>query len=103
MTRHVALAALLCLAVAGCGSDGPEDPQDYGNILNSPEGLVLVEEEHQTGWTRPDCFTCHPVQTMHTVNRTGIPDLDLNEIQTLIKNEGLAACVQCHGRNGVEP
>ena len=92
---------LVALA-AGCGSDGPQDGENYGNLLASPAGLVLVEEEHETGWTRPECFTCHEIRNMHTVNRTGVEDLDLAAIRDAVQAQGEAICSGCHGANGVE-
>jgi hypothetical protein len=110
----IALAVLVALAVAACGEDGNPDSEDFGNILNSPAGLVVVEEEHPSGWGRPDCFLCHEIRNMHVVNRTGLPDcddvdpdletcLDLGEIQSIIRNGGEQSCGLCHGDNGVEP
>lgn len=105
MKRHRAprLIPVLALLVAACGSDGPPKSEDYGNLLASPAGLVLVIEEHPTGWGRADCFLCHEIRNMHTVNRTGIADLDLAEIRAIVRNQGESSCVQCHGDNGVPP
>lgn len=100
MMRLVWLLAMT-LAAIGCGNDGPVRGDDFGNLLNSPEGLVLVVEEHPTGWRRPDCFSCHPSRNMHTINRTGLEDLDLAEIRAIVRNQGEASCSQCHGSNGV--
>jgi hypothetical protein len=106
------LVCLAGVALAGCGSDGPMDSADYGNLLNSPAGLILVEEEHPTGWGRPDCLVCHEVRNMHVVNRTGLPDctpevqegcIDLPGIRSIIDNQGEASCALCHGDNGVIP
>ncbi len=106
---------LFLLAPGGCGSDASSESEDYGNLLNSPAGLVLVEEEHPTGWGRPDCFACHEIRNMHIANRTGLPDcdavadpsfedcLDLAEIQSIIRNQGEEICADCHGANGVAP
>ena len=109
-------AALVLMLTAGCGSDGSESSANYGNILNSPAGLVLVEEEHQAGWGRAECFSCHEVRNMHTENRTGLPDcpavspppatpapgcIDLASIQQTIQQQGQQSCTQCHGPNGV--
>jgi len=99
----IGLLALLFLIVTGCGSDGDLDSENYGNLLASPAGLIVVEGEHPSGWGRPDCFTCHEMRNMHLVNRTGIPDLDLAAIRALIRDQGEDSCVQCHGTNGVEP
>jgi hypothetical protein len=100
--------ALLCLALAAllmaaCGSDSEPESDDYGNLLASPAGLVVVAEEHPTGWGRPDCFGCHEVRKMHVVNRTGVADLDLEAIREIVRENGEASCVECHGTNGVEP
>lgn len=98
-------AALMSVAVslAACGSDAPPKSEDYGNLLASPAGLELVREEHPTGWGRSDCFLCHEVRNLHTVNRTGLADLDLLAIRNLVSRDGEASCVQCHGDNGVQP
>ncbi|MFN8643056.1 MAG: hypothetical protein U0802_15900 [Candidatus Binatia bacterium] len=118
MIRSLALAAAALLAtllVAACGDNAEPQSEDYGNLLNSPGGLVVLREEHPTGWARPDCFACHNVLNMHTVNRTGLPScrtlpqppttgcVDLDEIQLIIDNEGQDSCMQCHGDNGVRP
>jgi cytochrome c553 len=102
MKHRLIIATLLALA-AGCGSSGPPQSEDYGNLFNSPAGLILVEEEHTTGWGRPDCFSCHYVGNIHIVNRTGLADLDLAAVRAVVQSEGLASCSQCHGDNGVQP
>jgi len=116
MNRTIAFAALLALGVAACGSDGSRPSENYGNLLTSPQGLVLVQSEHPTGWTRPDCFVCHQVQQIHTTNRTGLPNcqqvntgaatpvpcIDLSDVRTIVRNQGEASCAQCHGTNGVQ-
>jgi hypothetical protein len=96
----LALAALL---VAACGNDAEPESDDYGNLLSSPAGLVIVEEEHPTGWGRPDCLACHEVRKMHVVNRTGVADFDMEAIREIVRNEGEQCCADCHGTNGVEP
>jgi len=113
-TGPLVFALLWTLILAGCGNNGSEESDDYGDILNSPAGLVLVEEEHTAGWGRPDCFLCHEIRNMHVVNRTGLPNcddvdpaletcLDLGEIQSIIRNGGEQSCALCHGDNGVQP
>jgi hypothetical protein len=94
------LAILLILSVAGCVSEDNQG-QGFGNILDSPDGLIVTEEEHPDGWGRSDCFACHPVADIHQVDRTdGL--LPLDEIQALVEEDGLAACPICHGDNGVD-
>ncbi len=103
MRCHVIAATLLALA-AGCGSSGsPQQSEDYGNLFNSPAGLVLVRDEHPTGWGRPDCFSCHEIRDIHTVNRTGIANFDLAGVRNVVAAQGEASCPQCHGNNGVQP
>ena len=100
------LGALVCaLGLAGCGSGAAPQSEDYGNILASPAGLVLLEEEHPTGWMRPDCFGCHNVNNIHQVNRTGLPDAqaDLAGVRAIVQSGGEDSCMMCHGANGVEP
>lgn len=106
------LICLASVALGGCGSDGAMETADYGNLLASPAGLVLVAEEHPSGWGRPDCLVCHEVRNMHVVNRTDLPDctpevqqgcIDLAQIRGIIRSQGQAACPQCHGDNGVKP
>jgi hypothetical protein len=105
--RIVAVAALVCamvLAGHGCGSSGSSQSENHGNILASPGGLILVQEEHPSGWGRPDCFACHQIENMHQVNRTGLPDseVDLPGINAIIQNQGESSCHLCHGDNGVQ-
>jgi hypothetical protein len=110
--RPISIAALSML-LAACGSDGANDSENYGNILNSPAGLILVEEEHQTGYGRPDCLVCHNTNNIHTVNRTGLPScdevtppascIDLDEVQAIVSDGGQSSCALCHGTNGVLP
>lgn len=111
-THHVrclALALAICL-LGACGNNGPEDGENYGNLLLSPGGLLVLEEEHPTGFGRPDCQACHERRSSHIENRTGLancdevpagtPCIDLDAIQDLIRAEGTESCAQCHGDNG---
>jgi hypothetical protein len=99
-----ALALLLFVAFAyGCGSDAGPQSEDYGNLLASPGGLVVLEEEHPTGWMRADCFGCHNVNNIHQINRTDLPDddVDLPGVRAIVQSGGEASCMMCHGTNGV--
>ena len=102
---HVCLLVATCLSLAACGSDPSTQSENYGNILASPSGLVLVQSEHQTGWGRADCYACHNVNNIHQINRTGLPDdeADLAGVRAIVQNQGEASCMMCHGTNGVEP
>ena len=84
---------------SACGSDAAPQSENYGNILASPGGLVVLEEEHPTGWMRSDCFGCHNVNNIHQVNRTGLPDdeVDLAGVRAIVHNEGESSCMMCHG------
>jgi hypothetical protein len=99
-----ALALATLVAAAGCGSQADPQSENYGNLLASPGGLIVLQSEHPTGWMRPDCFGCHDVENMHQVNRTGLPDaeVDLPGINAIIQNQGEASCPLCHGDNGVQ-
>src|SRR5574341_613550 len=97
--RLVVPSVLLGAALVSCGNNGSITSEDYGNLLNSPEGLVLVQGEHPTGWTRPDCFACHEIRNIHTVNRTGLTDeqADLAGVRAIVQAQGQASCMICHG------
>jgi len=101
MMQRLMCSAALLMAVAGCGSGGPPC-EDYGNLFNSPDGLILTEGEHPTGWGRPDCLACHHVGNIHCVNRTGIPTLDMAEVREVVDRQGEESCIVCHGANGVQ-
>ena len=104
MTKLLA-ALVFMLLVGACGSDRGPQSENYGNLLVSPAGLVLVQDEHPTGWGRPDCFQCHEIRNIHTVNRTGLPDssADLAGVRAIVNDQQEASCPQCHGTNGVQP
>ena len=102
------LAFVCCCAalfLAACGSTADPQSENYGNILASPEGLVLVQQEHRAGWMRADCFGCHDVNNIHQINRTGLPDdeVDLPGVRAIVNSGGEASCMMCHGTNGVPP
>src|SRR5262245_33452909 len=102
--RWISLCGLGAL-LAACGSDAGRQSENYGDLLASPGGLVVLEEEHPTGWMRPDCFGCHPAGNIHQVNRTDLSDedLDLDGIRDIVRNQGEESCTMCHGSNGVPP
>src|ERR1043166_3543276 len=101
--RGILWVTLLLVLVSGCGSSPGPESENHDNILASPAGLVLVEEEHPAGWGRPDCFGCHNANKMHQVNRPGLPDeqVGLPGIRAIIESGGEGSCTMCHGSNGV--
>ena len=48
------VSVLVAATIVGCGSGSSPQSENYGNLLASPGGLVLVEGEHLTGWGRSD-------------------------------------------------
>lgn len=98
--RTVLIAALFAV-LASCVSEDNKG-QDFGNILNSPEGIILTEEDHPDGWMREDCYTCHPLAVIHQEDRSGTGLLPIEDIQEFVLAEGLASCPICHGFNGIE-
>lgn len=94
------LPALFALALfLSCG-EGVENGEDYGDLLDSPEGLTLTEEEHEIGWGRSDCTTCHNLENIHLVNHTSLP-IDIDSVHDQALEEGEAGCADCHGTNDV--
>lgn len=91
---------LFCFIFLGCVG-GDDSGQDFGNIFESSEGLILTEEEHPDGWKREDCLTCHPLNVIHQEDRTELGILPLEDIQEFVLQEGPESCVICHGDNGV--
>lgn len=94
------IIVMLIAAFFACG-DGINDGENYGDLLTSPEGLILVESEHVGGWARSDCFFCHPIENMHLANQTSVPGIDMDEVRLITIQQGEAGCASCHGSNGL--
>lgn len=91
MVRFIT-ATILALALAGCGDPCPEVA-----MIDGPEGLVIIEEEHPDGWGHHECTTCHALEALH---RRGCTDgVDLAMVREQVEDEGLEACSVCHGEN----
>ncbi|HXG30844.1 MAG TPA: hypothetical protein VNK81_04295 [Thermodesulfobacteriota bacterium] len=97
--KRLLFFAFLFFALLGCVG-GDDEGQDFGNLFEGTDGLVLTQEEHPDGWGRSDCFACHPITEIHRVDRTG-GLLPLEDIQRFVNQEGLDSCPICHGDNGV--
>jgi hypothetical protein len=104
-SRQVPIALAVLALLCGCGEQSTPVGEDYGNLLDSPGGLLVLQQEHPSGWGRPDCFLCHQGLNIHNVNRTGLPDsvVDLEEVRAIVATQGESSCAQCHGDNGVPP
>lgn len=87
--------------MSSCGGAEFNGGEDYGNLLDTPGGLILNEEKHRVGWGEPNCTICHDLGNIHLVNRTGL-DIDIEEIHNDAIEEGISICAECHGNNGVQ-
>ena len=93
---------ILWMLLAACGESDVNQGENFGNLLDSSQGLVLTEAEHEGGWGRTQCSTCHNLENIHLVNRTGIP-LDIEAVHNQAIADGPAGCSACHGTNGATP
>ena len=85
---------LLLLTLLACGGECPG-----GDMVASEGGLVVAASEHPTGWGNPDCTECHALVAIH---RTSCgDDVDLLGVREIVATDGVAACSECHGDNGV--
>lgn len=98
--RSIVYCLVSLVFLLSCGSSELDQGEDYGNILESPEGLILTEEEHPGGWGRADCNTCHNLDNIHLENRTDI-SIDIEAIHDQALEEGNSGCPDCHGANGI--
>lgn len=100
MTKYILILLFLVLpGISGCFSSDDEG-QDFDNLFEGTDFLVLSEEEHPSGWGRPDCFVCHPISEIHRVDRSGL-GLPLEDIRNFVNDVGIDSCAICHGDNGV--
>ncbi|MFH1356496.1 MAG: hypothetical protein ABII18_05115 [bacterium] len=92
--------SLICLvSFLNCGSID-DSGENYGDLLDSPSGLVLTEEEHVDGWGRADCLVCHSLSNIHLVDRSDI-GIDIDAIREDTFIDGEDGCADCHGDNGL--
>ncbi len=96
--RAWTLLGISCVAM-GCG-DVELQGEDYGDLLSSPSGLALTQDEHSAGWGKSDCTMCHNMNNIHLEDRTGT-GIDMSLIRETVFTDGLTSCAACHGTNGV--
>ncbi len=96
----VRFSALLIVLMGACVVDPCETRQD---LLDTPDGLVLTEEEHAAGWGNDRCIMCHPLVAIHQGDCADRADLDMEAVQDTASDGEYKTCVACHGDNGVEP
>lgn len=99
MVARCLFFAFVLVAVAGCEVDPCAGTDD---LLSSPDGLRLVQEQHEAGWGKDACTQCHALETTHQVNCTSEPDLDMEAVREEAEEGSYATCAGCHGDNGVE-
>ncbi len=93
MVRLLIIAAFAALTLSAC--DGCPEVA----MIDGPEGLVIIEEEHPDGWGLEECTTCHAMGALH--RRGCSPGVDLQMVRDQVDEEGLDVCWTCHGDNGV--
>jgi hypothetical protein len=89
----------LVTSLLSCGTDNYDTGENFGDLLDSPSDLVLIEEEHSFGWGRSDCYMCHNLNNIHLEDRTDI-NLDMEDIQDMTFEGDEETCQICHGDNG---
>ncbi len=89
----------LVLLFSAC--EGERGSEFYGDLLSSPLGLTLAQSEHETGWGRSDCYSCHATENFHIPRPERRDTYDMEAIQQQVEEEGLSSCSSCHGNNGV--
>lgn len=92
------ILAVSTLFISSCG-DVAIKGEDYGDLMNSPDGLNLTPHEHKEGWGKTDCFTCHNLNLIH-LNQSE-QGYDMEAVRDQAADEGLDSCSECHGTNGV--
>lgn len=97
MVRRLPLLLLPAVLLAGCDETAPCDGR--GDMLASPQGLVVTEAEHGAAWGEAQCFGCHAAPVLHRTGCTA--GVDLSAVREEVAATGLDGCADCHGDNGV--
>ncbi len=92
------ISVIFFFVLTSCGST-VDSGEDYGDILDSPSGLILTEDEHIYGWGRSDCLACHNLNNIHLEDRSDI-GVDVDTIREGTFEDGEEGCSTCHGDNG---
>ena len=70
------------------------------DLLASPAGLALTEQEHPAGWGRTACFQCHQASRIHREDCLDDVAVDGAAINAAVDPADTSTCVACHGSNG---
>ena len=93
---------LLLVLLVSCAKPDHQR-EDYGDISQGPSGIVLADaSEHQGGWGRKDCLTCHNAR--FNIHRRAGANMDVDALNADILAQPIPtkACMTCHGKNGTE-
>jgi hypothetical protein len=90
------LASTAFLAVS-CAQEGP--CVGVPNLLDTPDGIRLTEEEHSLGWGQAECFQCHLLAEIHQGDCSDV-GLSAERIAATVDLEDPDSCQICHGSNG---
>lgn len=91
------IGGLLC---SGCQDETTYEY--YGDLLETPAGLILVQEEHEVGWKEATCSHCHVTGNFHATFPGRTSSFDMEQIRAYVEQAGPSSCSDCHGNNGVE-
>ncbi len=95
--RRMGVAILLMMLFA-CGRETTHG-EDYGDLVNSPGGLVLDQSKHEFGWQKSGCSLCHNLNNIHL--NDDVEGFDMPAVRELVAEQGISVCHECHGTNGV--
>lgn len=73
----------------------------YGDLLETPSGLILEKSEHRFGWGENNCYACHRGDLIHQPLPQRSGKFEMEAIAAIARENGLTICAGCHGNNGV--
>lgn len=96
--KPLLLLSLSLPLLAACQSDS--NSEYYGDLTQTPAGLVLEFSEHGLGWGRTDCNSCHLPNNFHQDHVDRVGTFDMQAIRDIVNATDTTSCVLCHGDNG---